>query len=194
MLITRSALYHLGLLMLVAACCFAACSSSNSKNDSKSAASSKVKLDVLDMKTSGLDKEEFDLNEDGQIDQVRYIARGKNEADDQVRYVTHDINFDGVIDITEFYEDGSHVRDEIDLDFDGICDLVVKYKNGVVYSKEYSLDFEGNRHGIQFFNENGQRISIQRDTDGDGRLDTVESYEPDAEEPYKVSKLEYVTE
>lgn len=191
MLIVRSALYPLALWMLVVACGFAACSSSNSKNDPNSAASSKVKLNVLEMKTSGLDQEAFDLNEDGINDQVRYIARGKNGAD-EVRYVTHDINFDGIIDITEFYEDGSHVRDEIDLDFDGVCDLVVKYKNGVVYSKEYSLDFEGNRHGIQFFNENGQRISIQRDTDGDGRLDTVESYEPDADEPYKISKLEYV--
>ncbi|MBQ1267408.1 MAG: hypothetical protein IIY06_11745 [Proteobacteria bacterium] len=192
MLSHSSALHILGILLLVSACAIGMSSCSKSNKDVNSAASAKVKLNVLKMDTSDLDKEEFDLNEDGVIDQVRYLARGSQGAEDELRYVTHDINFDGVIDITEFYEKGEHTRDEIDLDYDGICDLIVKYKNGLVYSKEYSLDFEGNRHGIQIFNEKGQRISIQRDTDGDGRLDTIESYEPDAEEPSKVSKMEYV--
>ena len=186
------ALTLFSLWMLSAVCSMGTCGCSKSAGEPENAASSKAKLNVLGMDTSGLDKEAFDLNDDGQTDQVRFFARGKNGAEDELRYVTYDINFDGIVDITEFFEHGAHVRDEIDLDFDGVCDLIVRYNNGIVQVKEYSVDFEGYRHGIQFFNEEGKRISIHRDTDGDGRLDTVESYAPDSDEPYAISPLNQV--
>lgn len=173
---------------LAACLSLALVSSSCSKdNDAKTAASeadnTQLKTKALDL--SNVDKESIDINDDGKIDQTRYFVTLKND-EKQLKYVTHDINFDGIIDITEFYEDNFRVRDEIDLDYDGVCDLIISYKNGVISKKEYSVDFEGNRYGVQIFDENGNRVQIQRDTNNDGKMDVIEYYNPGEDEPYKV--------
>ena len=156
-------------------------------NEVKTAASepddTRLKTKALDL--SNVSKEAIDINDDGKIDQTRYFVTLKND-EKQLKYVTHDINFDGIIDITEFYEDNVRVRDEIDLDYDGVCDLIISYKNGVISKKEYSVDFEGNRYGVQLFDEKGNRVQIQRDTNNDGKMDVIEYYNPGEDEPYKV--------
>lgn len=141
------------------------------------------KLFTQKLDEKGLDIETIDINRDGRTDQWIY-----RKDDGTIRYAQRDLNFDGIIDLTEFYEGGKRVRDEIDLDYDGIVDLVITYREGIVEKKEYSVDFEGNRHGIQYFNEKGERIEIHRDTDGDGRLDTIEYYEPGKVDPVRVEK------
>jgi len=165
------------------------CGACSKDNETKTAADQTVshKLETQALDLSGVDKEKFDLNGDGKDDQVRYIVKGKGDTPDQLKYVTHDINFDGINDITEFYENGERVRDEIDLDYDGVCDLIVHYKNGVVTQKEYSVDFEGKRYGVQIYDENGNLVQVMRDTNNDGTLDVVENYKPGEQEPYSVS-------
>ena len=138
------------------------------------------KLDTIKLDLSSMDCEKIDINEDGKIDQKIYSKNGVTQC------VVRDLNFDGVTDMTEFYRDGIHYRDEIDLDFDEICDLIVTYENGVAVKKEYSYDFDSNRHGIQFFDSNGNRTEVRRDNDGDGKYDTIEHYRPGEDEPYRV--------
>ncbi len=165
---------------------FGACSKDNQTNTAATETTShRLATQALDL--SGVSKETFDINEDGKTDQTRYVIKGSGDTPDQLKYVMHDINFDGINDITEFYENGERVRDEIDLDYDGICDLIVYYKNGIVTKKEYAIDFEGNLYGIQIFDENGNRIQVMRDTNNDGAIDIVENYKPGEQEPYSVS-------
>lgn len=139
------------------------------------------KLRTTELKTTGLDLEKIDINNDGKVDQQVYSKDGVP------RYIIRDFNFDDLTDMTEFYdENGKHVRDEIDLDYDGNCDLIVIYENDIPVKKEYAIDFESNRHGIQYFDAQGNRIKIERDTDRDGKVDSVEHYNAGENEPYKV--------
>ena len=181
-MITR---WFLPILLAVTALTAASC---NKDNDAQTAADAR-KLAVTKLDTSGLEVSSYDLNNDGKDDQVRYIKKGTEDKPDQLRYVTHDINFDGFIDITEFYDDNSkHIRDEIDLDYDGVCDLIVTYKDGLPVKKEFSVDFEGNRHGVQYFDEHGFLKEIRRDTDNNGKIDVIEYYHPNETEPYNVKR------
>ena len=143
-----------------------------------------TKLQTQKIKTTGLNKEEIDINGDGKPDQFVYTK------DNEIRYAQRDFNFDQVIDMTEFYnDDGDHVRDEIDLDYDGIVDLIITYKNDLPVKKEYSIDFEGNRHGVQIFDANGNRTEVRRDTNRDGKVDIIEHYNPGEGEPYKTENV-----
>ncbi len=167
----------IGLCALIAACFLGACGKENAVENATG------KLRTQPLNTKGLETETIDINGDTAPDQWIY------KQGSAVRYAQRDFNFDGVIDMTEFYEDGQHVRDEIDLDYDGIVDLIITYKNGIPAIKEYSVDFEGNRHGVQIFDEKGNRSEIRRDADGDGVLDTAEYYEPGSDEPSKIESI-----
>lgn len=162
---------------------FLACSCNKDGKVESAAQKGKDKLQMQELDKSGLDLEEVDINGDTAPDQWVYSQGGA------LRYVQRDFNFDGIVDLTEFYDKGDRVRDEIDLDYDGIVDLVVTYKNGVPVRKEYSVDFEGNRHGVQYFDEKGNRTQIHRDANGDGKLDTIEYFEPGSDVPVKVEEI-----
>lgn len=155
----------------------------NKDNKSKTAAEDSTKLNPLELKTSGMDVEKVDINKDGIVDQQIYTK------DDVVQYVIRDFNFDGLTDMTEFYEDGVHYRDEIDLDYDGICDLIVTYKDGVPIKKEYSIDFQGNKHGTQYFDSQGNRTEIHRDTNNDGVPDVIDHYKAGEDTPYNTTQI-----
>lgn len=146
------------------------------------------KLQTRTIQTEGYDLQKIDINNDGKTDQFIYSKEGN------IAFIIRDFNFDEVNDMTEFFEEGKHVRDEIDLDYDGICDLIITYENDLPVKKEYSVDFEGNRHGIQFFDSEGNRTSIHRDTDMDGKLDLVEYYKPGEEAPYRTEPITRVEE
>ena len=141
------------------------------------------KLQRQELHTRGLDLQEIDINQDGQVDQRVYAKSGV------IQVAERDFNFDGKVDMVEFYENGVHSRDEIDLDYDGIVDLVVVYENGRIVRKEYAIDFEGNRHGVQLFDAQGCRYEIQRDTDGDGTMDTIETYAEGDAQPQRIQKV-----
>lgn len=140
------------------------------------------KLQTAEIDTSVFELQKVDINNDGKVDQYVYTKEGV------IQYAKRDFNFDNLIDLTEFYENGEHMRDEIDLDYDGVCDLIVTYKNGIPQRKEYSVDFEANRHGVQIFDAEGNRIEIHRDLNADGHVDTIEFYKPNEKEPYKIQK------
>lgn len=153
------------------------------KEETKTAAEETGKLTRKELSTDGLEKKKLDINKDGIYDQYIYYDG------DVIKYAQRDFNFDGILDMTEFYENGKHVRDEIDLDYDGICDVIVTYENEIPVKKEYSIDFEGNRHGTQYFNEKGERIRIERDTNNDRKPDRIEYYESGSEEPVRVEEI-----
>lgn len=157
----------------------------NKKSETTSVTESTLKkLETQKLSTFGLDVQKVDMNNDGKPDQTIYTKDGV------LQYAVRDFNFDGVKDMTEFYENGVHVRDEIDLDYDGICDVIVTYQNGLPVKKEFSIDFEGNRHGTQYFNSEGKRTEIHRDTNNNGVEDTIEYYNPDEDTPYKTEKIQ----
>ena len=167
------------IFFLISLCLTASCSKNES---SETAAELSNKLQTQSYSTSGLDLEQLDINKDGKVDQRIYSKNGV------VQYAVRDLNFDNIQDMTSFYENGQLVRDEIDLDYDGICDVIVTYNNGVPVKKEFSTDFEGNRHGIQYFDTQGNRTEIHRDTNNDGMIDLIEYYHPNEEQPYKTEK------
>ena len=158
---------------------------SGCNKDKSDSANNAGRLQPQKLQTSGLNKQEIDINGDGKADQFIYTTK-----EGQIRYAQHDFNFDQVLDMTEFYdESGNHTSDEIDLDYDGIVDLIVTYQNGLPIRKEYSIDFEGNRHGVQLFDSEGNRTMVYRDTDRDGKADLVEYYHPGENEPYKTDTV-----
>ena len=172
---------RIGLCTLIFACFL--CSCNKDESGEKATQKDTGKLQTQALEREGLDVETLDINGDTEPDQWIY------KRDGAVRYIQRDFNFDGIIDLTEFYEGSKRVRDEIDLDYDGIVDLIVTYKNEVPVRKEYSVDFEGNRHGVQYFDEKGNRTQIHRDTNGDGKLDTIEYFESGSESPVRVEAI-----
>ena len=59
----------------------------------------------------------------------------------------------------------------------------------VIGDDHQSIDFEGNRHGVQLFDAQGRRYEIQRDTDGDGTMDTIETYAEGDAQPQRIQKV-----
>lgn len=119
----------------------------------------------------GLDQETFDLNQDGEIDQV-YFRDG-----DVVARIERDMNFDGRTDLWQYPDAaGRVVEEEMDLDLDGTIDLVAFYEDGVVTRKEMSVNFDDQFTLVKFYNNKGKLLRVQRDKDGDGKTDIWEYY------------------
>lgn len=90
---------------------------------------------------------ELDRNDDGRVDYVLY-----NDAAGSLAREELDFNFDGKMDDFRYYRAGVAVREEIDSDFDGRIDIWVHILKGEFIER------------------------YERDTDGDGKPDTVRSF------------------
>lgn len=99
------------------------------------------------------DREELDMNSDGQVDLVKWF-----DAHDQLARETLDLDFDGKVDQVNLYEHGLISRKERDLDGDGRPDQTAIY-------------------GAAGTPEAGQRVREERDTNADGKVDVWEYYE-----------------
>jgi hypothetical protein len=124
----------------------------------------------------------FDLNGDQKPDVWTFTVVRK-DADgrelDQLARKELDINWDGKIDLTRFYDErGSLAREELDLNFDGRVDQAHFYEAGHLVRKELDVDYDGRPDQWSFY-ERGKLLRKERDTNSDGKVDYWEYWEGD---------------
>jgi hypothetical protein len=111
-------------------------------------------------------RKEADLNADGRVDIVYFF-----DADGQVSKETLDLDYDGKVDDTLYFEKGKKVRSEKDLDGDGRVDTWSYYDaNEKLSRKERDVKGTGKVDYWEYW-ENGVIDRIGEDLDGDGQVD-----------------------
>ena len=111
-------------------------------------------------------RKEADLNGDGRVDVVYFF-----DADGQVTKETLDLDYDGKVDDTLYFEKGKKVRSEKDLDGDGRVDTWSYYDgNEKLVRKERDVKGTGKVDYWEYW-ENGAIDRIGEDLDGDGQVD-----------------------
>lgn len=134
-------------------------------------------------KDGGWELRRFDINRDNQADiykfyKVEYSKAGEILGETLARKDV-DINHDGRIDVTRFYDDQQVVLEEqTDLDFDGNVDTRNFYSKGRLSKKEIDINYDGKPDLVKRY-ENGKLKVIESDQKGDGKLDTWEYFEND---------------
>ncbi|OIP41060.1 MAG: hypothetical protein AUK47_07045 [Deltaproteobacteria bacterium CG2_30_63_29] len=132
------------------------------------------------LESKGFDVSSFDLNADGVDDQFHYSSGGT------IARIERDLNFDHVIDCYEYYRDNEMLEEEYDLDLDSTVDVVRFYKAGKVSRKQYAVGFRADMTIARRYDDSGLLIQVQRDSDGNGTVDTWETYEPGAKKPSRI--------
>jgi len=111
-------------------------------------------------------RKEADLNGDGRVDIVYFF-----DADGQVTKETLDLDYDGKVDDTLYFEKGKKVRSEKDLDGDGRVDTWSYYDGEEkLVRKERDVKGTGKVDYWEYW-ENGAIDRIGEDLDGDGQVD-----------------------
>jgi hypothetical protein len=111
-------------------------------------------------------RKEADLNGDGKVDIVDWF-----DADGQLVKETLDLDYDGKVDDTLYFEKGKRVRSEKDLDGDGRIDTWSYYDaNDKIVRKERDVKGTGRVDYWEYY-ENGEIDRIGEDLDGDGTVD-----------------------
>lgn len=125
---------------------------------------------------------EFDLNHDKKPDVWTFTVAGKSEDGKDIDRLTRkelDINWDGKVDISRFYDDKEQIEKEsLDHDFDGRIDQHNFYEKGQIVRKERDLDFNG-KADLWIFYEKGKIVRKERDTNSRGKVDYWEYWEGD---------------
>ena len=125
----------------------------------------------------------FDLNHDGKADDWKHYRLlpdlgEKGKPKELLIRRELDTNVDGKPDlITWFNEDGTRSKESFDLDFDGKPDVIIYYEHGVVVRKETFHGAKADRPDMVAIYEGGKKVRVERETRGNGRVDTWEYYE-----------------
>lgn len=124
--------------------------------------------------TEGLRTETADLDRDGQADQWTYV----NVENDRAVRAERDIDFNGSVDLYEYYDSTGHViEEELHLDYDRSIDVVRYYRDDTLLRRELVVGFGGDFSYIKYYNAEGEVLRVERDSDGDGSIDTAEYFE-----------------
>lgn len=108
----------------------------------------------------------FDTNRDGKPDLFEVNQGGR------VTCRAVDLDFDGVIDQTTFFDASGVVRRrELDLNTNGVPDMVEHYKGGKIVLREIDGAAMGRFDTWDSFDAAGVRTTRERDVNGDGRID-----------------------
>ena len=109
----------------------------------------------------------FDTNRDGKKDLFEANAAGK------LACRASDLDFDGTIDQTTFFDPSGVVRRrEVDLDGNGVPNLVETYKGGKLTLREIDGASLGKFDMWDSYDPGtGERTRRERDTNGDGKID-----------------------
>ena len=125
----------------------------------------------------------FDLNHDGKPDDWKHyrllpdLSENGKPKELLVRREL-DTNFDGKVDmITWFNEDGTRAKESFDLDFDGKPDVIAYYEKGVLVRKETFHGAKADHPDMVALYEGGKKVRVERETRGQGRVDTWEYFE-----------------
>lgn len=139
----------------------------------------------------GLILEEFDINQDGHLDNWAYSEpqdRYGEPLSDLQEYTPStvprhrlvrreiDLNFDGQVDLIKFYDfKGQVSRENVDSDFTGFFERVSYFNSGTVVRREIDLDengvWEERRHYVQ-----GKIFRVEIDENQDGKVDYWQFY------------------
>ncbi|HNW81668.1 MAG TPA: hypothetical protein PKG52_02140 [bacterium] len=88
-----------------------------------------------------------------------------------------DLNRDTKIDVWRYFDEtGAVSKEEIDLDFDGKIDVTDYYVNGIVRKKELDFQFDEKTDTWKTYDEKGILVLIEVDQSGDGTPDYWEFY------------------
>jgi hypothetical protein len=110
-------------------------------------------------------RKELDINWDGRVDITTYY-----DAREEREREAMDLDFDGKVDSVFFYEKGVNVRRERDLNGDGRPDVWVYYEKGRLARKERDSNGDSRVDYWEYW-ENNQVDRIGEDLDGDGNVD-----------------------
>lgn len=101
----------------------------------------------------------------------------KGEIILQIYVKMMDLNRDTKIDVWRYFdENGAVSKEEIDLDFDGKIDVADYYVNGIVRKKEIDFQFDEKTDTWKSYDEKGILILIEVDQSGEGTPDYWEFY------------------
>lgn len=123
----------------------------------------------------GLDVRGFDIDGDGVPDVLHY------QKDGVVRVVRYDLDFDGRIDMDEYYDvDGTLAERSYYLNDDEKVDVISLYEADLLVEKHVSIDFDTKFPVVKHYDSEGALLRVERDSDGDGRTDVWEYYDAGA--------------
>lgn len=113
-------------------------------------------------KKTVLIRQDIDMTWDGRVDIWRYFdVDGKTEKEEW------DTDFDGNIDETRFFQRGVIVRSERDRNNDGRADVLRFYKDGKLERKESDTNEDGQVDRWEYYTgQTLERIGIDKDYDG----------------------------
>ncbi|WNG36563.1 hypothetical protein F0U61_24955 [Archangium violaceum] len=123
-----------------------------------------------------------DTNTDQKPDVWVYTVeeqRADGQGRDRMVRKEMDINWDGRVDITTYYDAREErEREAMDLDYDGKVDSVFFYEKNVNVRRERDLNGDGRVDSWSYY-EKGKLARTERDSNGDGRVDYWEYWEND---------------
>ncbi len=151
------------LLSLLALGCAKKTTEVNSAEDARQFRETELALETCDVQAKDADR--VDANGDGQPEIIRVLSGQKELCR------TVDLNFDGKVDRTTFFDEGGQQRrTESDFDRDGVVDEIAFYEKGVLTEKHRMTTMDGKLDTWEFFKE-GKLARTERDEDGDGVID-----------------------
>ncbi len=114
-------------------------------------------------------RKEVDVNFDGKIDLMRTFNKKGDLVSERL-----DHDFDGRVDVVNFFEQGVIVKKEYDTNFDSNVDLWRYFDKGTISRKEADLNHDGKTDYWEYY-EQGKLDRVGIDRDGDGEVDEWET-------------------
>lgn len=134
-----------------------------SADDVRTQRETKIVLEKCD--TASDRAEKIDANGDGRPDIVRVKQGGREVCR------TVDLNFDGKIDRTTFFDENQKIRRiESDFDRDARVDEISLFESDVLKQKQRATTMDGKLDTWEFY-EQGKLARTERDENGDGFID-----------------------
>ena len=137
---------------------------------------------VEETEEDGLIVARFALDDDDRPDVIKYFEEYPDPDDEEVvlrrlRKKEVDVNSDGVIDIVRNYNaEGTPTDEELDVNLDGIRDARHVYDHGNLVRKDL-FGADGKAVTEWRFYEDGTILRVEKDLNGDGKVDYWEFYE-----------------
>jgi antitoxin component YwqK of YwqJK toxin-antitoxin module len=110
---------------------------------------------------------QVDKNQDGKPDTEIFF----NENQEKIR-LTSDADFDGKMDIFQYYADNLPVKFEQDENGDSKPDLRVMYERGIKTCLYRDMDFDGVFEIVQTYDDPSWSLILSQDVNGDKHMDT----------------------